>query len=63
MSVSSMAWRKPGEGLSITTKSKKEGSGGKMVNFFVGIAHGAGVILSQPASLASDRTTLCRIHN
>jgi len=43
--VSSMAWRKPGEGLSITTKGRKEGSCGKMANFFVGISHGSGVVL------------------
>lgn len=42
--VSSMAWRKPGEGLNITTKGRKEGSAGKMANFFVAIAHGSGVV-------------------
>ena len=41
---SSMAWRKPGEGLAITTKGRKEGSGGKMANFFVGISYGSGVV-------------------
>lgn len=45
--ASSMAWRKPGEGLSMTTKGKKEGSGGKMANFFVAISHGSGVVLCQ----------------
>lgn len=45
--TSSMAWRKPGEGLSMTTKGKKEGSGGKMANFFVAISHGSGVVLCQ----------------
>jgi len=45
--VSSMAWRKPGEGLKITTKERKEGSGGRMANFFVAIAHGFGVVLCQ----------------
>ena len=43
--VSSMAWRKPREGLSITTKGRKEGSNGKMANFFVAISHGRGVVL------------------
>jgi len=43
--VSSMAWRKPGEGLQITTKGRKEGSGGRMARFFVAIAHGYGVVL------------------
>ena len=41
----SMAWRKHSEGLSITTKGKKEGSGGKMARFFVAIAYGKGVVL------------------
>lgn len=40
-----MAWRKKKEGLSRSTKGKKEGSGGKMANFFVAIAHGKGVVL------------------
>ena len=43
--ASSMAWRKPGEGLQITTKGKKEGSGGNMANFYVAIAYGKGVVL------------------
>ena len=42
--VSSMAWRKPGEGLEITTKGKKEGSCGKMANYFVAIAYKHGVV-------------------
>ena len=46
-SVSSMAWRKPGEGLQITTKGRKEGSNGKMANFFVAISHGSGVVLCE----------------
>lgn len=40
----SMAWRKRSEGLITSTKGKKEGSGGKMANFFVAIAHGKGVV-------------------
>ena len=46
-SASSMAWRKPNEGLIITTKGKKEGSGGRMAQFFVGIAHDKGVVLCE----------------
>jgi len=42
--VSSMAWRKPGEGLDITTKGRKEGTDGKMANYFVAISHGSGVV-------------------
>jgi len=45
--VSSMAWRKPAEGLSVTTKGRKEGSNGKMANFFVAINHGSGVVLCE----------------
>ena len=44
-STANMAWRKKKEGLSRTTKEKKEGSGGKMANFFVAIAHGHGTVL------------------
>ena len=45
-STSTMSWRKRSEGLEMTTKGKKEGSGGKMANFFVGIAAcGKGVVL------------------
>ena len=43
--VSSMTCRKPNEGLAITTKGRKEGSGGKMANFFVAISHGNGVVM------------------
>ena len=43
--VSSMTWREPNEGLAITTKGRKEGSGGKMANFFVAISHGNGVVM------------------
>ena len=43
--VSSMTWRKPNEGVAITTKGRKEGSGGKMANFFVAISHGNGVVM------------------
>ena len=41
-----MALRKRGEGLITTTKGKKEGSGGRMAQFFVGIAHDKGVVLA-----------------
>ena len=43
--VSSMTWRRPDEGLKITTKGRKEGSGGKMANFFVGISYNKGVVM------------------
>ena len=43
--VSSMTWRRPNEGVAITTKGRKEGSGGKMANFFVGISYGTGVVM------------------
>ena len=42
-----MTWRLPKEGLQRTTKGKKEGSGGKMANFFVGIAHDRGTVLCE----------------
>lgn len=41
----SMMWRQPKEGLTKTTKGKKEGTGGRVVRFFVGIAHDKGVVL------------------
>jgi hypothetical protein len=52
-----MAWRKPKEGLSRTTKGKKEGVGGKMANFFVAIAHGKGVVMCQqyPWTVTGER--------
>ena len=43
--VSSMTWRRPNEGVAITTKGRKEGSGGKMANFFVGISYRTGVVM------------------
>ena len=43
--VSSMTWRKPDEGLEITTKGRKEGSGGKMANFFVAVSYNKGVVM------------------
>ena len=45
--VSSMTWRKASEGILITTKGRKEGSGGKMANFFVAIAHGKGPVMAK----------------
>ena len=38
MTFSSMTWRKPGEGLSITTKGSKDGSCSQMAQFYVAIA-------------------------
>lgn len=45
--LNTMEWRKRNEGLSRTTKGKKEGTGGKTVSMFVGISHGRGVILNE----------------
>jgi len=45
--TSSMTWRKASEGPRVTTKGKKEGSGGRMANFFVGILHRHGVVLCE----------------
>lgn len=45
--TSTMTWRKPKEGLQRTTKGKKEGSGGRMAHFFVGISHQKGVVLCE----------------
>ena len=42
-----MAWRLSKEGLERTSKGKKEGSGGRMANFFVGISHTHGTILCE----------------
>ena len=42
-----MAWRRANEGLSLTRKGKKEGSGGRVANFFVAISHKKGVVLCQ----------------
>ena len=55
--AASMAWRKPSEGLERSTKGKKEGSGGKMVNVFVAIAHGHGVVLCKqyPWTVTGER--------
>ena len=43
-STSSMAWRKSSEGLALSTKGKKEGTGGRVANFLVAIAHEKGVL-------------------
>ena len=43
--VTSMTWRRPDEGLQITTKGRKEGSGGKVAKFFVAVAYGKGVVM------------------
>lgn len=42
-------WRKRGEGLHFqcTSKGKKAGTGGKMANFFVAIAHKRGVVMCE----------------
>lgn len=42
-----MAWRKPNEGLSVTAKGKKEGSGGRTAKFFVAISYSKGVVLCE----------------
>ena len=46
-SLNTMQWRKRNEGLTRTTKGKKEGTGGKTVSLFVGISHGRGVVLNE----------------
>ena len=46
-SSNTMQWRKRNEGLSRTTKGKKEGTGGRTATFFVAISHGRGVVLCQ----------------
>ena len=38
-------WRKCNEGLSITAKGKKEGTGGRKAYLFVGISYTKGVVL------------------
>ena len=45
----SMCWRKRNEGndLYCTAAGKKEGSGGRVAKFMVGIAHGKGVMLCE----------------
>ena len=43
-STPTMTWHKLQEGLSRTTKGKKEGSSGRMAYFFVVVAYGKGVI-------------------
>ena len=43
--VTSMTWRRPDEGLKITTKGRKEGSGGKVANFFVAVSYDKGVVM------------------
>lgn len=45
--LNTMQWRKRNEGLTRTSKGKKEGTGGRTVTFFVGISHGRGVVLNQ----------------
>jgi len=45
--VSSMSWRLPKEGLTRTTKGRKEESGGKMANFFVAMSHTHGVVMCE----------------
>lgn len=55
--VGSMQWRKPNEGLGRSTKGRKEGSGGRMANFFVAIAYGRGVVLCKnyPWNVTGER--------
>ena len=40
-----MVWRQHDEGLQLSAKGKKEGSGSRMTNVFVGISHGKGTVL------------------
>ena len=55
--ANSMAWRRRNEGLSRTTRGRKEGSGGNMAHFFVAIAHTHGVVLCKqyPWVLTGER--------
>ena len=46
-SPKSRAWRKPGEGLKITSKGSKDLPGGRRVHLIVAIAYGKGVIFSE----------------
>ena len=48
LSPKARVWRKPGEGLQITSKGSKDLPGGKRVHMVVAIAYGKGVILSEP---------------
>lgn len=41
-------WRKPGEGLDITSKGSKDLAGGKRLHLMVGIAYNKGVVLAEP---------------
>lgn len=41
-------WRKPNEGLDITSKGSKDLAGGKRLHIMVGIAYNKGVIIAQP---------------
>ena len=45
--LNTMQWRKRNEGLTRTSKGKKEGTGGRTVCLFVGISHGRGVVLNK----------------
>ena len=42
--LGSKAWKTAGEGLSVTGKGSKVGSGGRVVKFFVAISYGKGVV-------------------
>ena len=39
-----IVWQKPSEGLTSTTKGKKEGNCGKKANFLVAVAYGKGAV-------------------
>jgi len=41
-------WRKPNEGLDITSKGSKDLAGGKRLHLMVGIAYGKGVVIAEP---------------
>ena len=54
-----MTWRLPNEGLTRTTKGRKEGSGGRMANFFVAISHGRGVTMCKHYTWTVTGETFC----
>ena len=43
----SQGWLKGNKGLSITAKSKKEGTSGRTAHFFVGISYLKGIVLCE----------------
>ena len=44
----SRVWRKLGEGLQLTAKGSKELAGGRRLHLMAAIAHGKGIIMTEP---------------